>query len=178
MHRRLALSFTLLVAALPALAGVPEAVDAARIPSYRLIRPDLAFGGQPSPETLARLADLGFRTVINLRTEAEGAVEEGEVVRAQGLEYVWVPVTPGSFSLEDVEAVERILDDPDAGPVLLHCASANRVAAVWATIQVRDGQTLEEAGAMGRAAGLHSPAMWEAVLRVLQPAPVAAGVNP
>jgi uncharacterized protein (TIGR01244 family) len=176
MLRRLALSFATVVVALPALAGVPETMEASQIPSYRLVRPGLAFGGQPSPETLGRLADLGFRTVVNLRTEAEGAVEEGQIVRAQGLAYVWVPVTPGTFSLEDVRAVERVLDDPDSGPVLLHCASANRVAAVWAAIQARDGRTVEEAEAMGRATGLHSPSMWEAVLRVLEAAPV--GVNP
>jgi hypothetical protein len=52
------------------------------------------------------------------------------------------------------------------------------VAAVWAVIQARDGRTLEEAEAAGRAAGLHSPSMWEAVLRVLSAASVAAEVNP
>lgn len=171
---------TLLVAALtvaaPLLAGVPVAVDQAAIPNYQVIRPGLAFGGQPSPETLKSLGDMGFRTVVNLRTEREGAVEEGDVVRALGLDYVWVPVTAGTFSLEDVQAVERVLEDPEAAPVLLHCASSNRVAAVWAVIQARDGRTLEESAS--RAARLHSPSMWEAVLRVLEKTPVPAGMNP
>jgi protein tyrosine phosphatase (PTP) superfamily phosphohydrolase (DUF442 family) len=88
-------------------------------------------------------------------------------------------VTSGTFSLEDVEAVERVLDDPDAAPVLVHCASGNRVAAVWAVVQTRDGRTLEEAEAASRTVGLHSPSMWAAVLRVLSPAPVGdGGVNP
>ena len=173
---------TLLVVALagtaPLLGGIPAAVDPAAIPSYQVIRPGLAFGGQPGPETLKRLGDMGFRTVVNLRTEQEGAAEEGYVVRALGLDYVWVPVTPGTFSVDDVEAVERVLEDPDAGPVLVHCASSNRVAAVWAVVQTRDGRTLEEAEAASRAAGLHSPSMWEAVLRVLDRAPVPVGVNP
>jgi uncharacterized protein (TIGR01244 family) len=87
-------------------------------------------------------------------------------------------VTAGTFSLEDVETVERVLDDPERSPVLLHCASSKRVAAVWAVIQVRDGRTLEEAAATSRAAGLHSPSMWGAVLRVLNAVPAAVGVNP
>ncbi len=180
MTRRLALlAAAVAAAAAPLLAGIPAAVDPAEIPNYRVIRPGLAFGGQPAPDTLKRLGDMGFRTVVNLRTEQEGAAEEGHVVRALGLDYVWVPVTSGTFSLEDVEEVERILDDPDAAPVLLHCASSNRVAAVWAVVQTRDGRTLEEAEAAGRAAGLHSPSMWAAVLRVLDAAPVGAGgVNP
>jgi uncharacterized protein (TIGR01244 family) len=178
MIRRLALLVAALVVAAPLLAGIPVAVDQAAIPNYQVIRPGLAFGGQPSPETLKRLGDMGFRTVVNLRTEQEGAVEEGHVVRALGLDYVWVPVTAGTFSLEDVKAVERVLDEPGAAPVLLHCASSNRVAAVWAVIQARDGRTLEEAESASRAAGLHSPSMWEAVLRVLERTPDAAGVNP
>jgi uncharacterized protein (TIGR01244 family) len=178
MNRPLALLVAAFLGVAPALAGIPQSVEPAEIPNYQVIRPGLALGGQPSPESLKRLGDMGFRTVVNLRTQQEGAVEEGQVVRALGLDYVWVPVTSGSFSLQDVQAVERVLDDPDAAPVLLHCASSNRVAAVWAVIQARDGRTLQEAEAASRAVGLHSPSLWDAVLRVLQALPAAAGVNP
>jgi uncharacterized protein (TIGR01244 family) len=178
MTRGLAILTATLATATSLLAGVPEAVDPADIPNYRVIHPGLAFGGQPSPETLKSLGDMGFRTVVNIRTAREGAPEEGPIVRALDLDYVWVPVSPGTFSLEDVEAIERVLEDPDAAPVLLHCASSNRVAAVWAVIQAREGRTLEEAEAAARATGLHSPSMWEAVLRVLEEVPVPAGVNP
>jgi uncharacterized protein (TIGR01244 family) len=102
------------------------------------------------------------------------------VVEAQGLRYVWVPVTAESFSLADVDAVQKALDDPSSGPVLLHCASSNRVGAVWAVIQSRQGKTLDEALAAGREAGLHSPPLEAAVRRVLgAPAPATApSVNP
>jgi uncharacterized protein (TIGR01244 family) len=178
MIRTLAPLAVTLLSTVPALAGVPVAVDPAEIPSYQVVRPGLAFGGQPGRQTLERLGEMGFRTVINLRTEREGAREEGKIVRGLGLDYVWVPVTSATFSLGDVEAVERVLDDPERSPVLLHCASSNRVAAVWAVIQVRDGRTLEEAAAASREAGLHSPSMWGAVLRILDAIPAAAGVNP
>ena len=62
-------------------------------------------------------------------------------MEAQGLRYVWVPVTPDTLSLADVEAVEKVLDDPASGPVLLHCVSSNRVGGVWA---VRRGPTGQE----------------------------------
>jgi uncharacterized protein (TIGR01244 family) len=178
MVRTLAPLAVIVLSVAPALAGVPVAADPAEIPNYQFVRPGLAFGGQPARAALERLGEMGFRTIINLRTEWEGAVDEGMIVRGLGLDYVWVPVTAGTFTLEDVKAVERVLDDPQRAPVLLHCASANRVAAVWAVIQARDGRTLEEAEAASRAAGLHSPSLWEAVLRVLDVAPVAAGVNP
>jgi uncharacterized protein (TIGR01244 family) len=156
-----------LLAAIPALAGVPESVDPGQIPNYRVIHPSLAAAGQPTPEALARLKEMGFRTVVNIRTEKEGAAEERGVVEAQGLRYVWVPVTPDTLSLADVEAVGRVLDDPASGPVLLHCASSNRVGGVWAVLEARRGKSLDEALAAGRAAGLQSPAMEAAVKRVL-----------
>jgi uncharacterized protein (TIGR01244 family) len=157
----------LVVLAVPAAGGAPETIDPAEIPAYRLLRPGLAAAGQPSPQALARLGEMGFRTVINLRTEKEGASAEAPVVEAQGLRYVWIPVTPDSFSMADVEAVQKVLVDPSAGPVLLHCASSNRVGAVWSVLQSKDGKGLDEALAAGRAAGLHSPALEAAVRRVL-----------
>ncbi len=157
----------LLVLAVPATAGVPETVDPAEIPAYRLLRPGLAAAGQPSPQALARLGEMGFRTVVNLRTEKEGASAEAPVVAAQGLRYVWIPITADSFSLADAEAVQKVLVDPSAGPVLLHCASANRVGAVWSVLQSKSGKSLEEALASGRTAGLHSATMEAAVRRVL-----------
>jgi uncharacterized protein (TIGR01244 family) len=172
----------LALGAASASAGVPQAVDPVVIPAYRLIRPGLAAAGQPTPEALKGLEGMGFRTVVNLRPEKEGPPDERAVVEAQGLRYVSIPVTPDTFSLADVEAVEKILDDPAAAPVLLHCASSNRVGGAWAVIQARKGKTLEEAEAAGRAAGLRSPQMEAAVRRVLgAPAPAtipAAPVNP
>jgi len=157
------------------LAEVPETVEPAQIPAYRLVRPDVATAGQPSPEALARLGKMGFKTVVNLRTEKEGAAEERPLVESQGLRYVWVPMTAETFSLADVEAVEKVVDDPSAGPILIHCASSNRVGATWMAIQARKGKSLDAAEAAGREAGLHSPQMEAAVRRVLgAPAPPAA----
>ena len=147
-------------------AQVPDSIDPAAIPNYRLVRPGLAAAGQPTPEALAKLKSLGFKTVINLRTETEGAAAEQETVKAAGLRYVWVPITVETFSIDYVRAVAKALDDPGAGPVLLHCSAANRVGAVLAVLEVEKGKTLEEAEAKGKAAGLKSPAMIEAFRRV------------
>jgi uncharacterized protein (TIGR01244 family) len=155
------------LAAGPLGAQIPEAVDKAAIPNYRLIRPGLATAGQPSPEAIGRLKAMGFKTVINLRTEKEGTRAEEQAVAAAGLRYVWVPMSAETLSAADVDAVAKVLDDPAASPVLLHCASANRVGAVWTILQVRKGKSLAEAEAEGRTIGLASPAMQDAVRRVL-----------
>jgi protein tyrosine phosphatase (PTP) superfamily phosphohydrolase (DUF442 family) len=61
------------------------------------------------------------------------------------------------------------VDDPSAGPVLLHCAAANRAGGVYAALAAAKGKTLDEAEAMGRAAGLTSASMVEAFRRVAGP---------
>ena len=162
----------LVLALLLAGAEVPAAMDAAAIPYYQLLRPGLAVAGKPSPEALAKLKEQGFKTVVDLRMESEGTAEEKALVEGQGLRYVWVPMTAASFTLDDALKVKGVLDDPGAGPVLLHCASSNRVGGVLAVIEAKAGTPVEQAIEKGRGAGLKSDAMVEAVKRVLaEPAP-------
>ncbi len=88
------------------------------------LTPNLAAAGQPTPQALLKLKEMGFRTVVNLRTEAEGPAEEAQTVRAAGLRYVSVPFSAKSLSLAVVDAVEKVVKDEAATPVLLHCLSA------------------------------------------------------
>lgn len=150
---------------------LPRSVDPSLIPNYRRIGPDLATGGQPTPAGLRRLRTLGFRVVIDLRTEAEGADAERAAVTAAGLRYVSVPVTPESFRRAHVEAVAWVLYDPRRGAVLLHCVSGNRVGGMWTALQVTRGRRYADAEAEGRSIGLRSPAMIAAVRRVLEMPP-------
>ena len=146
-------------------AEVPATVDG--IAGYKRVHSGLAAAGVPSAEALASLKARGFKTVIDLRGVTEpGVAEEEATVRAQGLRYVHVPISPSTFSLGNVEAVAKVLDNAEAAPVLLHCTSSNRVGAVWAVIQVQKGLSLEAAEAEGRKFGLKSEAMVEAMKRV------------
>ncbi|MGA7990987.1 MAG: sulfur transferase domain-containing protein [Thermoanaerobaculia bacterium] len=164
----------MLAAGLAAGAGIPEALDA---PNYKRLSPSLAVSGKPSKEALASLQKAGFRTAIDLRQPAEGVSSAREAVEAQGLKFVSVPVSPATFTLEDARRVEAVLADQKAAPVLLFCSSSNRVGGVVAVIERMRGRTKEEALAEGKKAGLKSPAMEQAVLRVLAEAPAkeAAG---
>ncbi len=145
---------------------IPATVDVALIPSYHVIAPGVAAAGQPAPEALQKLKEMGFRTVVSLRTEREGASQERPIVERQGLRYVSVPVTSESLSFADAAAVEKVLSDAGARPVLLHCASSNRVGAVWALIQACRGKSDAEAEEAGMAAGMR-PAMLPALERAL-----------
>jgi uncharacterized protein (TIGR01244 family) len=140
------------------------------VPNYVLIAPGVAGGGQPEREALARIKELGFRTVINLRTDGERGYlpEEEAALKAAGIRYVHVPMTAATVSSADVAAVRAVLEDPAAAPVLMHCTSGNRVGMMWGAVVARQGKTLAEAEAEGRRAGMHGDAMTEALRRVAQ----------
>jgi uncharacterized protein (TIGR01244 family) len=159
------LSLALLAPASAGLAGeLPKVV--AGIANYHVVRPGLATSGELSAAAQRQLKALGFKTVIDLRTEGEGTAAEQAAVTAQGLRYVSVPVTPDTLSAKDVDAVAAILDDAAAEPVLLHCASGNRAGGLLAAVLARKGKSLDEAEAEGVKAGLSSQPMKEAVRRV------------
>jgi len=151
---------------------VPATLDPTAVPNYKPLRPGLAVAGKPTAEALGKLKDQGFKTVIDLRSEAEGLTEEKAIVEGQGLRYVSVPMTAATFTLADALKVKAVLDDPASGQVLLHCASSNRVGGVLAVLEAKAGKPVEQAIEAGRSAGLKGEAMVEAVKRVLgEPAP-------
>jgi uncharacterized protein (TIGR01244 family) len=151
-------------ASLAAGAGIPESLDA---PNYKRLSPSLAVSGRPSKEALASLKAAGFRTAIDLRQPAEGVTSSRDAVEAQGLRFVSVPVSPDTFTLEDVQKVEAVLTDQKAAPVLLYCSSSNRVGAALAVVEYLRGRSKDEALAEGRKAGLSSAAMEKAAVRVM-----------
>jgi len=162
----------LLAAALassPAPTAAPVNVDANDIPNYHLVRPGLATAGQPSDDALGKLKGLGFKTVINLRTPGEQkAGAEEEAVRAQGLRYVSIPVNSATFGPAEVSAVRAVLDDESAAPVLLHCTTANRAAAVWGLTEVQRGRALSEVEVEAASAGLSHAATLKGFHRVAE----------
>jgi uncharacterized protein (TIGR01244 family) len=154
--------------------SIPESVEPSLIANYHLVRSDLAAGGEPTEAGLHRLRDLGFRVVVDLRLPTEETSMERAAVESSRLRYVSVPVSPETFSMEDVNAVAHEVDAPGRGPLLLHCISGNRAGGVWTVLQVMKGRTLAEAENEGREIGLGSPAMLAAVRRVLGEAPLPA----
>jgi len=125
------------------------------INNYYRARPDVATAGQPSDQALADIQKAGFKTIINLRTEQEGSLEEKPKVEALGLEYHNIPIGSDGISMEQVALFEKIFGDSANRPVFVHCASSNRVGAMWFIHQVL-GEGKDEASALeeARRAGL------------------------
>lgn len=87
--------------------------------------------GQPTSDQIQRLAEQGFRSVLNLRSAVEpGALpNEAEQVAAAGLGYAQAPVSPITPSGQALTAALAALAALPK-PVLIHCRGGGRATAV------------------------------------------------
>lgn len=141
----------------------------AGVVNFTKVDATVACGGDTSPEAIAVLAQQGFKTVINLRLPSEpGVAEEAAAVQSAGMSYVHLPMTPSAPEDETAERFLAVIADTSLQPVYIHCASANRVGAVWALKRVvQDGWSRQDAIAEAEALGMKSPVMHEFVQRFL-----------
>jgi uncharacterized protein (TIGR01244 family) len=136
---------------LPPMAATPSGTAVAQP------KPDLYTSGQPAVGDWRAFADAGVRTVVNLRTSAEmkGRDERAEV-EAAGMRYLELPIDgAAAIDAEHARALSALLR-AQPGPVLLHCASGNRVGGLLALAAAQDGMPAEDALALGRSAGMKS----------------------
>ncbi len=116
---------------------------------------------QPSAADLAQAKKDGIKTVMNLRPDAENtAFDERRVVESAGLAYVHIPFAGADDLTDDVFDKTREQLKAARRPILLHCASANRVGAVWAPHRMLDaGLSWDAALAEAKTIGLRTPAL-------------------
>lgn len=142
------------------------------VKNYLRAAPYVGTGGLIEPDAFAELKALGFKTVINLNTEEEGAAAENEVAVQAGLAYVGIPVTAKAPSLKQVEEFSSYVNDPAHYPILVHCVSSNRVGATWAIYRTLNGVPPEIAIQEGRTVGL-KPSREKAVRQLLKLPPLS-----
>jgi len=128
--------------------------------------------GQPTPEQLGEMRAAGLRTLINLRPDRELPWDERHTAVDLGLDYVSIPIAgPADITPSAARQLHEALNR-EAKPALVHCASSNRVGALFALKSYFiDGQDVETALADGRAAGLKD---LEPAVRTLLTEPTAS----
>src|SRR5579872_7285774 len=89
-------------------------------------------GGQPTTEGFQYLANLGVKTVIDLRESGARSDAEQKVVTAAGMKYINVPMTGLTPPTQDeITKILDVLENPSAGPAFVHCQrGADRTGAV------------------------------------------------
>ena len=131
---------------------------AASLPNGYMPTDDIVAAGQPAAHQFAPLAAAGVGTVIDLRAPGEPrGYNEPAAAHAAGMTYHNIPVVAGALTASEFDQVRDLLRAPARGPVLLHCASANRVGAVLLPYLVLDEhRSPEDALRIAHAAGLRS----------------------
>lgn len=149
------ISILLLVAALAACSGTSRTV-VPDVPYAAAPVPGIVSAGRLSASDVAALRDEGIRGVIDLTPDAETPeFDEARAVRAEGLAYANLPLRgPADLTQENVVRFDALLAEAPR-PVLVHCASSNRVGAMAALRAAWiEGRSVEDALAIGRAWGL------------------------
>jgi len=118
--------------------------------------PGIVSAGRLAPADIARVRNAGIRHVIDLTPDAETPdFDEAAAVSAAGMRYSNLPLR-GAVDLtrENVLAFDALVRNAER-PLLVHCASGNRVGAIAALRAAWiDGRSADEAIAIGRAWGL------------------------
>ena len=144
------------VSAAPDVPLNPDLQKVASIPNFHAVNERVYRGGQPSAQGFVDLSRLGVKTVLNLREEDDTSKYEKKLVKELGMRYVHVPMKGMSTpSDQQISKSLHVLDDPDAGPVFVHCQrGADRTGAVIACYRVkhdnwRNAEALAEARQYG-----------------------------
>lgn len=115
-------------------------------------------GGPPQADAWPKIVASGVSTVIDLRMPAEkGEGAEAEKVRALGMAYEELPIA-GAVAItgENAARLWRLVSQAE-GPVVVHCASGNRVGALLSLgAWQQGGMTARQALEFGKSAGLGS----------------------
>jgi protein tyrosine phosphatase (PTP) superfamily phosphohydrolase (DUF442 family) len=127
------------------------------------ILPTVITGGQPNAAQLRALKSAGGDIVLDVRDPMEPRlVEEPDLVRQLGMEYVNIPVRPGSLDDATLERILHVLREAGHKTVFFHCGSGNRVGGALIPYFILD-QGLEEQDAVDQAmrVGLRSAEIME-----------------
>lgn len=129
--------------------GIANAVEA---------EPGLLIAGQPTAQQIKAAGKAGYRTVIDLRSRLEdrGFDEEKAAGKAK-LAYTNVEVTPDTLTQSKVHYFLMMLREAER-PVLLHCSTGTRSAALYYSwLVLEKGMPEEQALVQAQASGLRDP---------------------
>ena len=156
------LASIVLVSSIPVLRGAQ--VPATGVPGvthYTRVDATLACGGATAIDAYPALKADGFAAVINLRQADEAGADihrSRPAAEAAGLRYSHIPLNSREPTAAAADAFLAAAKEPANSPMYIHCATANRVGAVWLIKRVLvDGWDVGKATAEAERIGLRSP---------------------
>ena len=131
--------------------------EVAGIRNLSRLETTVACAGATEVEAIPNVKKMGFAAMINLRQASEPGANVPQAqaaAKAAGLNYVHIPFDAAA---PDPAVADRFLEaikQPGNQPAYIHCASANRAAAMWFVkrVQIDKWETdraMKEAEALG-----------------------------
>jgi uncharacterized protein (TIGR01244 family) len=127
------------------------------ITNFAQVETTVACAGAIKPGSAARIKNMGFASIINLRLETEMGADidtEAAEAKAAGITYVHIPFNGGMPDPAVADRFLQVIAQPGIQPAFIHCASGNRAAAMWLIKRVLvdkwdTDRALEEATQLG-----------------------------
>jgi uncharacterized protein (TIGR01244 family) len=133
------------------------------ITNFSHVETTIACAGATTPAGVAEVKRLGYASIINLRQASEAGADveaEAAAAKAANITYVHLPFNTAS---PDPAVVDQFLTAVTAKanqPAFVHCASANRAAALWMVKRMlADGWDADRAGKEAADLGLTNAAL-------------------
>ena len=113
----------------------------------RKIDENISVAPQIALEDIADIAKLGFKTLVANRPDREepGQPSMADIeaeAKANGLNWVYMPVESGNITDEDVDNFAPMIRDAEK-PVFAFCRSGTRCTILWALSSAREHQPEE-----------------------------------
>lgn len=141
--------FSLLVfLALANVAHGQKTVDTKDLPNFYQVNANLYRGAQPTREGIRKLAQMGVKTIIDLRDDDDRAKTEESWARDAGIKFIDVDLSNWNKpSKADIELILKNIETAENQPVFVHCKrGADRTGTVIAAYRIsHDGWTDKEA---------------------------------
>lgn len=120
---------------------------------FKRLEDSVLLGPQPTEQDLQQAKEHGIKTVIDFRMPGETPAPNADLAAAHGFDYVNIPVSKASLSADQIDALDRVMDEKE-GPFLIHCATGARAAMLLCLSKARkEGwdarRTLDEAKNLG-----------------------------
>src|SRR5262245_1260165 len=147
-------------------AAAQTTVTKATIPgvvNFSKVETTVACAGATTPAALVEVKKMGYNSVVNLRTPGEAGAEleaEAAAAKTAGITYIHLPFNAQSPDPSLVDNFLKAITDKANQPAFIHCASANRAAALWMIKRiVVDKWSVDQATEEATALGMTSPTM-------------------
>ena len=119
------------------------------LPNFsEVVKAKLYRGAQPTKEGVKKLAQMGVKTIIDLRGADERAKREEKWAINAGIRFINVPLN-NWFGPKDekIAEIEKLIDAPENQPVFVHCKrGADRTGTVIAVYRIaNEGWTAQRA---------------------------------